>query len=160
MHMTGVNEVCYMTRLELSPEAQEALAGGCYCLAARRLARRITRLYDEKLVGCDLTISQFGQLLLIAENPEITVQDLADAFDLNQSALSRGLQPMQTKGWISSRSHSVDKRKRILSLTTDGLAQVNKASALWKEAQEEVESQNSDQNLVGLAREMTELKFR
>ena len=124
-----------MPQAHLSPEAQEALTGHCHCLAARKLARRITRLYDENLAECHLTISQFGQLLLIAGNPEITVQDLANAFDLNQSALSRGLQPLQKKGWVTSRSHSIDKRKRILSLSAEGLAQVNKASASWKAAQ-------------------------
>lgn len=120
----------------ISPELKEAMTGVCHCLSARKRARQITRLYDEKLSPYGLTIGQFGIMTMIASGSDISVQELADALDLDQSALSRGLGPLERGGLVVSSADRSDGRRRVLSLSARGLKKLSGAAAGWKVAQD------------------------
>ena len=126
-------------KIKLNKELKEAMTGNCHCLAIRKKARQITRLYDDKLSEYGLTVTQFGIMTTILVKKEISVQELADFLDLNQSALSRGLNPLVRDGLLLSHADKDDARKRILMLTETGKQKINSAAIGWKAAQEESE---------------------
>jgi DNA-binding MarR family transcriptional regulator len=133
MSVTKAKEVA------ISLELKEAMTGVCHCLSARKHARQITRLYDEKLQPYGLTIGQFGILTMIASKEEISLQELADGLDMDQSALSRGLGPLEREGLIISSADRSDGRRRLLKLSQSGLKKLSAAAAGWKAAQNAAE---------------------
>ena len=138
-------------------EVEEARRGACYCLALRQASRRLIRLYDRKLAEQGLTIGQFGMLGFISGTEEYTVQALADFLDMNQSALSRGLAPLEKQGFLISKSDPDDGRKRILELTSLGAERLNEASKSWKSAQQELSAQNEDLDIGSLMKTIAQL---
>ena len=123
-------------KAETSPELAEAMTGACHCLAARKWARRLTRLYDEHLSAHGLTIGQFGIMTTMAYQGGASLQELANALDLDQSALSRGLAPLERDGLVVSSADPQDGRRRLLRLSDRGLAKLSAAAKSWKEAQQ------------------------
>ncbi|MFK5980335.1 MAG: MarR family winged helix-turn-helix transcriptional regulator [Rhizobiaceae bacterium] len=138
-------------------EVEEARRGTCYCLALRQASRRLLRLYDRKLSEQGLTIGQFGMLGFISGTEEYTVQALADFLDMNQSALSRGLAPLEKQGFLVSKSDPDDGRKRILELTPLGAGRLNEASKSWKSAQQELSEKNKELDIDSLMQTIAQL---
>lgn len=138
-------------------EVEEARRGACYCLALRQASRRLIRLYDKKLAEQGLTIGQFGMLGFISGTEEYTVQALADFLDMNQSALSRGLAPLEKQGYLVSKSDPDDGRKRVLELTPLGAKRLNEASKSWKSAQQELTAKNEGLDIVSLMQTISQL---
>ena len=138
-------------------EVEEARRGACYCLAVRQASRRLMRSYDEKLGEHGLTIGQFAMLCYISGPEEYTVQALADFLDMNQSALSRGLAPLEKQGFLTSKSDPDDGRKRILELTPQGAERLNEASKSWKSAQQELSAKNEELDIGSLMQTIAKL---
>lgn len=136
-----------------SDDLTDAMAA-CYCLLLRQTSRRLIRHYDTALEPYGLTIGQFGLLTLIATEGGAIVQDLADAMDMNQSALSRGLGPLERDGWIVSQAHPKDGRKRVLTLTPSGRENLRTAAAGWRKAQDAVDTLNPDLAVLKLVRDV------
>lgn len=120
---------------EISSDLMEAMNGACHCLSARRWARRLTRLYDEHLTAFGLTVGQFGIMTRMAYQGGASLQELADALDLDQSALSRGLAPLERDGFVISSADPADGRRRVLRLTDAGKRKLSEAAVGWKAAQ-------------------------
>lgn len=118
--------------------AGDARAAVCYCLAMRKASRKLIRFYDGHLEPHGLTIGQFGIMALIAQTKVPTVQDVADALDLDQSAASRALAPLERDGLVTSQSDPVDRRRRIVSLSSDGKERLHAATRAWHAAQGEI----------------------
>jgi len=117
---------------------REAMSGACICRRARRTANRLTRFYDARLAPHGLTVGQFGILTTLAATEGTNVQHIADVLDMSQSALSRGLAPLERDGLIASEPDPVDRRKRRLALTGEGLERLNRAAETWAGAQAEI----------------------
>ena len=115
-----------------------ALADACYCLSVRKVSRKLIRFYDRRLEPHGLTIGQFGILVLITQARDLTVQALADALEMDQSAVSRALAPLERDGLVASRSDMDDRRRRIVTLTDAGRARLGEAAGAWKSAQDDV----------------------
>lgn len=124
-----------------SPAMADLLTGSCYCLATRRASRRMVRLYDAALSAHGVTISQLATLAWIRFLRKPTVQRIADLMEMDQSALSRGLMPLERDGLVTSAPDEQDKRKKVLRLTPAGDQKLVEAAEDWKRAQEEVERQ-------------------
>ena len=120
MSMHGSNDAASELDAALTPELAELLSGSCYCLATRRASRRMIRLYDAELAAVGLTISQLATLAWIKAMRRPTVQRIADLMEMDQSALSRGLMPLEREGLVGSAPDAKDKRRRVLSLTRAG----------------------------------------
>lgn len=131
-------------------EVKEARNGACYCLAVRQASRRLMRLYDDKLSQHGLTTGQFAILCYISDPESHTVQTLADFLDMNQSALSRGLAPLESQGFLTSNNDPGDGRKRVLKITSLGAERINEASKSWKAAQQEIAAQNIELDINSL----------
>lgn len=118
-------------RVDLTPTRQ------CHCLAARRKARELTRLYEEKLRPHGLRATQFSILAALAQTGPIPLTDLATALGLERTTLTRSANVLEENGWVEDAS-SEDGRVRPLRLTGEGRRKVEDAFPAWKEAQEMV----------------------
>jgi DNA-binding MarR family transcriptional regulator len=110
----------------------------CHCLAVRRNARYLTRLYDRHLAAAKVSISQFSILALIHERPGISIADLADAMVMERTTLVRALKPLQQEGFISSHPHGPRAALSLL-LSAAGSRKLKECEPFWKAAQHEHE---------------------
>jgi DNA-binding MarR family transcriptional regulator len=112
-----------------------SICSGCHCLAARRRARAITRLFDEKLRPHGLRATQFSVLVMLALGGSRPIGALAEALGLEHTTLTRGAALLERNGWIGS-DRSADGRERPLRLTEAGRRKLEEAFPAWQEAQE------------------------
>lgn len=115
------------------PDLSETRA--CHCLAARRRARELTRLYEEKLRPHGLRATQFSILAALAQKGPTPLGELAEILGLDRTTLTRSADLLERHGWIDT-APSEDARERPLRLTTEGRHKVESAFPAWKEAQE------------------------
>jgi DNA-binding MarR family transcriptional regulator len=115
------------------------IGGRCMGLQVRRAARRLTRIYDDALMPLDVTIGQFSLLTLLAAQESWGMQALADALGTDRSSLTASLKPLERKRLVESRADKNDRRVRHLALTTAGMALLDGAEPLWREAQDKAE---------------------
>lgn len=107
----------------------------CYCLAARRAAREITRLYEAKLRPHGLRATQFSILAALAIRGPTPIGELADLLGLERTTLTRGAALLERNGWISS-GRSEDARQHPLRVTRAGRRKVEAALPAWQEVQD------------------------
>ena len=110
----------------------------CHCLAARRHARAITKIFEQKLRPHGLRATQFSILAVLALKGTTTVKALAEVLGLERTTLTRVSAVLERKGLVST-VESSDARQRPLCLTPTGLRTLENAYPAWKEAQELVE---------------------
>lgn len=113
-------------------------ARNCHCLAARREARELTRLYEEKLRPHDLRATQFSILAALSQTGPVRITDLADLLGLERTTLTRSAGIMERNGWVGE-APSDDARERLLRLTEDGRRKLEVAFPAWEEAQDLVD---------------------
>jgi DNA-binding MarR family transcriptional regulator len=111
-----------------------ALCTRCHCLAARRHARALTRLYEGKLRPHGLRATQFSVLVALAAAGPAPVGRLAAALGLERTTLTRGAALMERNGWVDART-SADGRERLLRLTPAGRRKLEAAYPAWQAAQ-------------------------
>lgn len=111
----------------------------CHCLAARRQARELTRLYEEKLRPHGLRATQFTVLAALSQKGPSTIGDLAEALGLERSTLSRSAALLERNGWLGRDESDKDAREHVLRLTPAGLAKLEEAFPDWKAVQEMVD---------------------
>ena len=107
---------------------------GCHCLAARRRARAITRLYEEQLRPFGLKATQFSVLAALAQVKSNTVGALAEFLGVERTTLTRSTQLLEGHGWISS-AKTDDGRERLLRLTPSGRERLQLALPAWGQVQ-------------------------
>ena len=117
----------------------------CKCFKIRKASRLVTQIYDKKLQTLDLKITQFSILSFIATSGEKSLIKLADELYMDRTTLTRGLEILQKKKYVKNLG-SQDSRKRIVSLTKDGLDILDKAIPLWMEAEEEIFEESKKHN--------------
>ena len=110
----------------------------CHCLAARREARAITRIYEDKLRPHGLRATQFSILAALALKGPTPVGELAELLGLERTTLTRGATLLENNGWIRS-GHSDDARQRPLRLLASGRRKLESAFPAWREAQAQIE---------------------
>lgn len=117
------------------PHASDFLsAKDCHCLAARRRARALTRLYEERLRPYGLRATQFSVLAALALKGPTRLGELAEFLVLERTTLTRGATVLEKKGWIDV-APSRDARERRLRLTVAGRRKLAAAFPSWQEAQ-------------------------
>lgn len=114
----------------------------CHCLAARRQARAITRLYEEKLRPHGLRATQFSILAALALKGPTPMGELADVLDLERTTLTRSSGLLERNGWVAA-APSEDARGRLLRLTSSGRRKLDDAYPAWKAVQERVDHERS-----------------
>lgn len=124
------------------------LSKGCTCFRVRKLARTVTRLYDQQLAATGLKTSQFSMLRQIADQSR-TIQHLAASLGIERTTLTRNLRPLMSAGWITVVPGD-DARQRIVSITPEGRAMIDRARAAWRIAQRQIEDTLGEASVVQL----------
>lgn len=121
-----------MTDLPASPH-------GCSCFRLRRLARAMSRLYDQHLAAAGLKTTQYS-VLANAGRAALPVAELAERLGTERTTLTRNLKPLCEAGWIVL-VPGEDSRQRIVTITDAGRAKLKQAWPYWRAAQDAFERQ-------------------
>jgi DNA-binding MarR family transcriptional regulator len=107
----------------------------CSCSAVRQAARHMTRLYDNALAPTGMSLNQYSIMSKLSRLGPQKIQDLADLLVMDRSTLGHLLRPLERQGWLTIHVAEMDKRQRVIALTTAGTAHVKKANRLWAQAE-------------------------
>jgi DNA-binding MarR family transcriptional regulator len=113
-----------------------SLVRRCACGNIRIAARALTQFYDDILRSSGLRTTQFSMLTTISRAEQLTVTELAEALVMDQTTLTRNLGPL-VRDKLVERVVGQDRRTRLLKLTPEGEAAIEKAMPLWEEAQQQ-----------------------
>jgi DNA-binding MarR family transcriptional regulator len=135
----------------------EEIGRTCACYKVRKAARAVTKLYEEVLRPSGLRPTQFSLLMATRIRGPVTVSKLAQATVMDRTTLTRNLQILEKRGFISIKPGG-DRREREVNLTPLGMEALAQAIPLWEEAQERVRhglGEERLQNLLGDLSAMT-----
>lgn len=107
----------------------------CACQSLRRLARIVTRIYDQELRKAGLEITQFGLLTALATMGEANQKRLSAGFAMDSTTLTRTLRLLLKEGWVRVK-RGKDRRERLFSLTLAGKRQMAEAQPHWQSAEQ------------------------
>jgi len=101
---------------------------------ARRLARSVTRVYDDHLRPFGLKASQQTVLTVVAQGAHRPV-DIATVLDMEKSTVTRALRLMESNGWITVATQGAGRR---VALTNTGEALLVASLTPWRAATGEI----------------------
>jgi DNA-binding MarR family transcriptional regulator len=132
----------------------------CTCLRARRVTRRLTRIYDAALEPVHLTANQFGVLAYLygatlGGQDHLPIGALAERVGKHPTTLNRDLKPLEVLGLVASVENPGDRRVRAVQITGKGRAHLRKAVTFWRQAQNRVREQLGSR-AMGALNEMLE----
>jgi DNA-binding MarR family transcriptional regulator len=110
---------------------------GCFCLASRQAARRITRLYDSFMQGSGVRATQFTILSQLMLRGEMPIGKLAAILGMERTTLTRNLTLLEQQKWISIKAGD-DPRSRMIGITAQGRGMVRRGFPYWSKAQAQV----------------------
>ncbi|WP_083219125.1 MarR family winged helix-turn-helix transcriptional regulator [Bradyrhizobium icense] len=117
------------------PDAADYMAAaGCFCLASRQAARKITRLYDSYMQESGIRITQFTILSQLMLRGEMPIGRLAGILGMERTTLTRNLAVLEQQKWISIKAGD-DPRARMISITRQGRNVVRRSFPFWSKAQ-------------------------
>ena len=147
---------CIYKYLMEPSEIARAIGAECLCFRSRRLARVLTRHFDEALRPVGIQATQLTLLAAIA-GPGPTGQSmprLHEFLAMDPTTLSRNLKPLQNCGLVIVERAEADKRARIVKLTADGERVLTEALPLWRAAQDRLIENLGEDGSVALRRQL------
>ena len=111
----------------------------CLGYRTRKLARAVTRLYNDRLRPLGLNLTEMNLLAAIAAQGSVQPARLGRAMALEKSTLSRNSSRLVERGWVEVRDHP-DGRGVLLTLTARGNEMLLRAVPVWKQAQQQAQS--------------------
>lgn len=116
------------------------MTADCLCFRARRVARALTRMYDEALRPLGIQATQLTLLNAVAMSGErgAAMGRLAEVLAMDGTTLSRNLRPLERAGLLTIGRVESDRRVRLARLTAEGRQRVEEALPLWTQAHERV----------------------
>jgi DNA-binding MarR family transcriptional regulator len=109
-------------------------AAGCFCLASRQAARKITRLFDAVMQESGIRATQFTILSQLMLRGEMPVGKLAGFLGMERTTLTRNLALLEAERWISTKPGE-DPRARMIAITVQGRGMVRRGFPYWSKAQ-------------------------
>jgi DNA-binding MarR family transcriptional regulator len=92
--------------------------------------RRTSHMFAKALEPLGLRPPHFGVMQLIASNPGITQQALADRSLIDASSMVAVVDVLEELGYAERRPHPGDRRKHAVHLTADGKRILERARAV------------------------------
>jgi DNA-binding MarR family transcriptional regulator len=126
--LTNARRVLYIQLVSIRRTALH-IGDECLVMRARRLARRLTRIYDEELRVLGIASAQLNLLVTIGAAGPLRASDIGDHLDIEKSTLSRTLARLQAQGFIES------EKDQHLRLTAAGERVLGAARPAWQRAQ-------------------------
>ena len=111
----------------------------CLGYQTRKLARAVTRLYNDRLRPLGLNLTEMNLLAAIAAQGSVQPARLGRAMALEKSTLSRNSSRLVERGWVEVRDHP-DGRGVLLTVTARGNQMLLRAVPVWKQAQQQAQS--------------------
>ena len=146
-----------MTSIETNNHpTQVRIAWLCTCFNVRRASRAVTEFYDSILAPSGVRATQFTMLGAVALMGPASVTRLAEHLALDRTTLTRNLKVLAQGGLVAI-SAGEDKRERVVRLTEDGQAAINRATLLWQEAQGVVAEKFGEARWRRMIEDMAEL---
>ena len=119
-------------------QAREVVAT-CLGYRTRKLARAVTRLYNDRLRPLGLNLTEMKLLAAIAAQGAVQPARLGRAMELEKSTLSRNTSRLVERGWVEVRDHP-EGRGVLLTLTAQGNKMLLRAVPAWTKAQQQAQS--------------------
>ena len=132
----------------------------CFGYSIRRANRVISQIYNEHFASIGLRGTQFTMLRALHYMGTTTAAQLREALVLEQTTVSRALQPLIRDGYIVA-SEGETKREKNLSLTREGETLYQQALVPWQAAQQQVKkvlSTTQQENLLRLNKKIVGMK--
>lgn len=107
---------------------------GCTNLKLRQLNRMVTRHYDRYVAEAGLKNTQYALLAHVVRLGPIRPGDLARSMHMDASTLTRNMQPLVAKGWLTV-SAGKDARSRLVQVTEAGHRKRAEGQLAWEQAQ-------------------------
>jgi len=123
---------------------------GCLAGNLRAAARLATRLYDARLAGCGLRVTQVALLAQLRRHAPVSSSRLAELCSIERSAVVREVQVLERLGLVVAQPDPADRRGRQLWLTTRGEERLATAAPAWRSAQELLESRLGGRSMAEL----------
>jgi DNA-binding MarR family transcriptional regulator len=101
-------------------------------------SRQVTRLYDRALAPAGITTNAYSILARLEREGAQPLGTLAARLAMDRTTLSREAAPLIDAGLVESAPGELDRRKRVLSLTSAGASRVAEARPLHARAQTEL----------------------
>src|SRR5205085_12619736 len=98
----GVSTLMSMARTSEPDTTDYMAAAGCFCMALREAARKITRLYDSRMQESGVRITQFTLLSQLMLRGEMPIGKLAGILGMERTTLTRNLALLQEQKWITA----------------------------------------------------------
>jgi DNA-binding MarR family transcriptional regulator len=111
----------------------------CLGYRTRKLARAVTRVYNDRLRPLGINITELNLMAAIAAQTAVQPAKLARAMELEKSTFSRNSRRLVDRGWVEIRDHPDDRGVRLV-LTARGNQMLLHALPAWREAQERAQS--------------------
>ena len=112
------------------------IAQECLVMRARKVARALTRVYEEEMRGHGATVAQVNILVAIGVGGALRPAVLIDALDLEKSTLSRNLRGLEDAGWVTlERDAGSGKGGQVIRLTDAGEQLLHDLLPAWRRAQ-------------------------
>ncbi len=122
-----------MPRAAKDPAA--IISAECTLVRMRMLNRVVTKIYDDVLRPHGLKASQLNVLVAVSRMGPTRPKDLAARLLLERSTVSRNVDRMVEKGWLSIGRGDGDGRSHDLSLTAKGRNLLKQLLPDWRRAQ-------------------------
>lgn len=133
---------------------------GCTCFRVRKLARRVSRLYDAELASVGLRVTQYSLLATVARSDGASVAVLAERMEMDRTTLSRNPRPLVAQGLLSLVPDPADARRRVARATARGRSRLQAAAPAWKRAQSATEALLGTDGVDGLHRVVDDALMR
>ena len=123
---------------------------GCTCSRLRRLARRVTQIYDSHIEATGISVGQFGLLAPLNAKGSLSMGVFAERAVMDPTTLTRNLAPMQRDGYVKIAPDPEDRRRRVVSITPKGRRVFRDALPAWRAAQDELAATLGDPAMAQL----------
>lgn len=111
----------------------------CACGNLRKTTRVITQFYDKILQPTGLRSTQLSLLTNILVHENISVSELGVKLLMDQTTVTRNIEILRKKGYITVTKENDDSRRKSISITNSGEKKLEEAIPLWEAAQSKIE---------------------
>jgi len=119
------------------------VGGACACDKMRKAARKITRDYNEALKPAGVTATQFTILAAVCLKEGATLTELSSHLGMERTTFLRNLHPLERQALIKTYDDGYG-RARSAKLTGKGVAVMENALPLWRQAQRSLRKRLGD----------------
>lgn len=117
----------------------ESIIPPLFCLLIKNTWQKLSRYYNQQLVGFDLSVPKALLLLEISPEGGENPKTLAAKLDLESSSMTGLLDRLEKKGFIERRPDPNDRRSILIFLTQSGITARQNIKALVEKLDRKVQ---------------------